>query len=91
MRRGVVAGLVLVAGGEAGPLVLGHGEAGVDHAERLEDLVAEVLVEAQAREDLDQPAHDVGGEPVVPVRAGVELQRVLGEERGHALERLPGP
>ena len=80
---------VLVERGESGQLGLGHPEPGVGHAERFEELGPQVLVEGLAREDLDQAAHDVGGESVVPVRARVELQRVLRQQRGHALERLP--
>ena len=79
-RRGVLAGQVLVAGGQSGLLVLGHEETRVDHAERLEELLSEVVVEALPREDLDQAAPRVGREPVVPVRARVELERVLAQE-----------
>ena len=90
-EAGRVGRAVLVAGGQAGQRLLGDEEPRVDHAEWLEELALQVLVEGQAREDLDQAAHDVGRDPVVPVRPGVELQRVLGQERRDALERLPGP
>ena len=63
----------------------GDEEPGVGHAQRLEDLPAQVLVEALAREDLDQTTHDVGREAVVPLGPGLELQRVLGQERRDAL------
>ena len=69
-----------------------HEEAGVVHAERLEDLAAQVLVEAVSRQYLDQATDDVGGQPVVPPRARVEFQRVLGQQGRDALESQPlGP
>ena len=39
-----------------------------------EDALLEELVERLAGEDLDEPAEDVGGDAVVPLRAGLEQQ-----------------
>ena len=68
---------------------LGHGEPGVDHAERLEDPGAEELVQGQAAHHLHQATADVGRHRVVPGGAGLELERDLAEP-GHALLEVVG-
>ena len=65
--------------GEPVQFAFGDVEAGVDHAERLEDASGEELVEWHARHHLDHPSEHVRGHAVVPLPAGLEQQREVGE------------
>ena len=104
-RRGgelLRAGEALVEGGrvdhgEAGLLFRRHGEASVDHAERLEDAIAQVGIERLAGNHLDHATDGLGGGAVFPLRAGLEVQRharvrlhAIGEDRicGQLADRL---
>jgi hypothetical protein len=65
-------------------------EAGVDHAQRLEDPTTEVVVEALTGDPFDQgPAH-VGGHRVAPLRARLEEQRELAQAADHLVEVVGG-
>ena len=61
-------------------------ERGVDHAQRAQDALLQELVERHARDLADQVAQHVGGDRVVPGRAGRELQRHLGQRVDEALQ-----
>ena len=63
-------------------------EAGVAHAERLEEVIVQIDVESLARDALDQQAQHVGGHRVVPSAARVELERQRCELLRHVVERL---
>ena len=75
--RAVVRGVVRegVDAGKAAALLRRDREAGVVHAERPEDLVAQPLAVALAGRDLDERADDVRVHPVGPLVAGVERER----------------
>ena len=74
-----IAGLVLVAGGEAIQPVAGHSEEGIRHVQRVEDVVGKILVQRLAGQHLDQVAAHVGGQRVVPCGARRKLQRKAGQ------------
>ena len=77
----------MVERGEPLRRLLGDEEAGVGHAEGLEDLPLEVVVEPIPGHDLDQAPDDVRREAVVPVGPRVEFQRVLRQQGRDLLER----
>ncbi len=68
----------------AGALGCRQGEARVGHAERRPQPLLQEAPERLARHGLDDEAQHVGGEAVLPVAAGIEQQRRLGE-RGDRL------
>ena len=74
--------IAAVEGGEAVDRGVRHREAGVDHAERVEDRGLQVLVEPPARHHLHHPGGDVGRPRVEPVGARVEPER-LGAQAFH--------
>ena len=74
-RHGGALGAGAVEGGQAILVRLGHREAGVGHAQRLEDVLGQEAVERLARHHLDQPTEHVGRHRVVPLGAGLEQQR----------------
>ena len=75
--------------GDAGHLRGVDPEAGVLHAERLEDLRAQEHVERLARELLDEVALDVDAGSVAPVAAGLGGQRQRGQRGDHRPEIGP--
>ncbi len=79
-------GLSRVIGREAIERIFGNGEAGVDHSERIEEVLLQERVERPVAEDFhESPAH-VGRERVVPRGAGVELERQVAEQLDEAFE-----
>ena len=72
-------------------LRVGNREAGVGHAQRLEDRRAEVLVEALARDHLDEPRQHVGRPRIEPVLARMEPQRFGRQQFAQACDRGAGP
>ena len=61
----------------------------VDHPERTEDVLVEVVVEGLAAGHFDDPTEHVGGDRVVPLGAGLEEQRDLGPRLTAGLEVHP--
>ena len=78
-------GAARVVGGEAGGVA--DAEAGVAHAERLEDALVEERGEGLAGDDLHQAAEHVGGDGVVPLIAGLGQEGKGGEAGDHLGER----
>ena len=56
-----------------------HKKAGIDHAQRAEQALLKNLIERLALNPLDDRAKHIGGYRIVPVSAGVELQRDFGK------------
>ena len=69
-------GLALMHGREPGALFRGRGKAGVVHAERPTDMLAQISVERFAAEGLDDAAHPIDVDPVFPPLAGLESKRL---------------
>ena len=67
-----------------------HHEAGVRHAQRIEDALAQEVIEALAGQHLDQPRHDVGGNRVLPRHARMRAQRQLAQQLHRLGQRLAG-
>ncbi len=65
---------------------LRHLEAGVRHAQGIEDRGLEVVAELLARHDLDEPGADVGLEAVAPSGAGLVDERRLPDVVGERFE-----
>jgi hypothetical protein len=61
------------------PCRIGDVEAGVGHADRIENGLLEGLIQRFSRHDLDQPPENVGRMAVVPGGAGLERERQPGE------------
>ena len=79
-----------VIGDEPALILFRHDEAGIDHAERIENPRLDEFVKALAADDLDQPRHDVGGERIFPGRAGMIDQRQAGQHVHHVGQRRHG-
>ena len=90
LQTETVAGLVLVAGGEAIDLVGGHREVGVLHAQRLEQMLDEVILQTHAGKDLHQVADHIGCHRVVPCGARREFQGQAREFVHQPLQRQAG-
>ena len=88
IRRGAVGGAVLVAGGQAGQGLFGHEETRVSHAEGLEHPARRGTRRSAAPTGSRPAAPRCGRDPVFQCVPGVELERVLGGQGGHALEGL---
>ena len=82
--------LRLVAGGEAVDLLRRAEEAGVDHAQRLEQPRMQELAEALPRQLLHQVAHHIDRHRVVPPGARRELQWQLAQLLHHRLQPARG-
>ena len=81
-----------VAGRQPVDLLFRDHEPGVGHADPVEQLRLQVIVEPLARDDLDQSCADVGRHRIEPARAGVEPQRAVRQpvdQRRERLARLP--
>src|SRR5215813_5983418 len=69
--------VALLRGDEAGGLLLRNVVGGVIHAERREDVLAEIIFELLPRELLDQAPDDVRAGPVPPLLARLEQERAI--------------
>ena len=83
--------LPFVIAGKTLKLLVGHGEGRVGHAQRRENVLAQVGIEPLTGDHLDQIARHVRGDRVIPARAGGELQRQLRQGVHHVLEGVVGP
>ena len=74
-----------IHGGKALQLVLGHIVAGVDHAQRPQQVFVQIHIEGLTAENLDQVGHHVVGDAVAPGGAGLvgqgQLQQVVHKIR----------
>ena len=61
-------------------------EVGVDHAERIDHLLLQVLLEGLAGDHLDEVAQHVGGDGIVPGLAGLRDQRQLRQPLDELLQ-----
>ncbi len=86
----LVLGVKGIGVGQAVLLVGGHPEPGVDHAERAKDALLQHLCERLTLDPLDHRAEHVGRHRIIPVRAGVELQRDFREVGDKAVHRVIG-
>ena len=68
-------------------LVVGDPEAGVAHAQRIEQALAEEVAQRLTRQDLDQAGGDVDADAVVPAGAGLECEGERGQLVDQCVER----
>ena len=62
---------------QAGEFLRRHPEAGIDHAERLEQAALEKLIQRLARSHLDDPSQNVGAVAIFEDLTGLMNQREL--------------